>query len=170
MKAAAGKPFLSRIGIAATFFLWLVFSSKQSYAHLTEIDFTVSFSLARLPKAGASSKPRTQAAHFREEKTMKVSKDQALSISRRTLLAGAAIGATQIAAPFVITARAAEAIKIGVLLPKSGPYAVQGETGKNGAQIAVDDFGGQVLDRPIQIVWLDESSPQTSQQNMRKLI
>ena len=76
-------------------------------------------------------------------------------ISRRTLLAGAAIGATQIAAPFVITARAAEAIKIGVLLPKSGPYAVQGETGKNGAQIAVDDFGGKVLDRPIQLVWLD---------------
>jgi len=102
---------------------------------------------------------------------MKVSKNQACSISRRTLLTGAAIGATQIvAAPFIITARAEEAIKIGVLLPKSGPYAVQGETGKNGAQIAVDDFGGNVLDRPIQIVWLDESSPQSSQQNMRKLI
>jgi len=101
---------------------------------------------------------------------MKVSKGQAFSISRRTFLTGAAVGATQIAAPFVITARAAEAIKIGVLLPKSGPYAVQGETGKNGAQIAVDDFGGSVLDRPVQIIWLDESSPQSSQQNMRKLI
>jgi branched-chain amino acid transport system substrate-binding protein len=101
---------------------------------------------------------------------MKVSKNQAFRVSRRTLLTGVAIGATQITAPFVITARAVEAIKIGVLLPKSGPYAVQGETGKNGAQIAVDDFGGNVLDRPIQIVWLDESSPQSSQQNMRKLI
>jgi branched-chain amino acid transport system substrate-binding protein len=101
---------------------------------------------------------------------MKVSKKQAFRVSRRTFLTGVAIGATQITAPFVITARAVEAIKIGVLLPKSGPYAVQGETGKNGAQIAVDDFGGNVLDRPIQIVWLDESSPQSSQQNMRKLI
>jgi branched-chain amino acid transport system substrate-binding protein len=61
-------------------------------------------------------------------------------------------------------------IKIGVLLPKSGPYAIQGENGYNGAQIAVDDFGGQVLGRPIQIVWLDEPSPQATQQNMRKLI
>ena len=101
---------------------------------------------------------------------MKLIEEPKFSISRRTLLAGAAIGATQIAAPFVITARAAEAIKIGLLLPKSGPYAVQGETGQNGAQIAVEDFGGHVLDRPIQIVWLDESSPQSTQQNMRKLI
>jgi branched-chain amino acid transport system substrate-binding protein len=102
---------------------------------------------------------------------MKTSKNEnGFGISRRTLLAGAAIGATQIAAPFVITARAAESIKIGMLLPKSGPYAVQGETGHNGAQIAVDDFGGRVLDRPIEIVWLDESSPQSTQQNMRKLL
>jgi len=101
---------------------------------------------------------------------MKLAKEPQFNITRRTLLAGAAIGVTQMAAPFVVTARAAESIKIGLLLPKSGPYAVQGETGKNGAQIAVDDFGGHVLDRPIEIVWLDESSPQSTQQNMRKLI
>jgi branched-chain amino acid transport system substrate-binding protein len=101
---------------------------------------------------------------------MKVIKNSAPGISRRTLLAGAAIGATQIAAPFVITARAAESIKIGMLLPKSGAYAVQGEIGHNGSLIAVDDFGGHVLDRPIEIVWLDESSPQSTQQNMRKLL
>ncbi len=103
---------------------------------------------------------------------MKISKEEndRFGISRRTLLAGAAIGATQIAAPFIMTAQAAEPIKIGMLLPKSGPYAVQGETGHNGAQIAVDDFGGHVLDRPIEIVWLDESSPQSTQQNMRKLV
>jgi branched-chain amino acid transport system substrate-binding protein len=107
---------------------------------------------------------------MKREIVMKNGKHQSFKISRRTLLAGAAIGASQLAAPFVLTARAAEAIKIGLLLPKSGPYAVQGETGKNGAQIAVDDFGGHVLDRPIEIVWLDESSPQSTQQNMRKLL
>jgi len=101
---------------------------------------------------------------------MKVSQSLGTGISRRTLLAGATLGAAQLAAPFVITARAAEAVKIGMLLPKSGPYAIQGETGHNGAMIAVNDFGGRVLDRPVEIVWLDESSPQATQQNMRKLL
>jgi len=96
------------------------------------------------------------------------------SMNRRTLLkaaaAASAVGALEFAMPFVITARAQEAIKLGVLLPKSGPYTVQGQNGHNGAQIAVDDFNGHVLDRPVQIVWLDEPNPQTSQQNMRKLL
>jgi len=67
-------------------------------------------------------------------------------------------------------AQSLQPIKIGVLLPKSGPYATQGENGYNGAQIAVEDFGSQVLGRKIQLVWLDEPSPQVTQQNMRKLI
>ena len=91
-------------------------------------------------------------------------------INRRTLLTGAAVGAVQLTAPFVITARAAESVKIGLLLPKAGPYAVQGEMGHQGAQIAIDDFSGHVLDRPIELVWLDESSPQSTQQNMHKLL
>jgi branched-chain amino acid transport system substrate-binding protein len=93
-----------------------------------------------------------------------------LGITRRTLLAATSFSAAQLAAPFVITARAAESVKIGLLLPKSGPYAVQGEIGQHGAQIAIDDFGGKVLDRPVELIWLDESSPQATQQNMRKLL
>jgi branched-chain amino acid transport system substrate-binding protein len=89
---------------------------------------------------------------------------------RRFMKAGAALGAATATGSFVIRARAETPIKIGVLLPKSGPYAVQGDNGHNGAQIAVEDFGGHVLDRPIELVWLDESGPQKSQQNMRKLI
>ena len=99
-----------------------------------------------------------------------MTKTTGFGISRRTLLAGATFGAAQLASPFVITARAAEAVKVGLLLPKSGPYAVQGEIGQHGAQVAIDDFGGHVLDRPIELIWLDESSPQTTQQNMRKLV
>jgi branched-chain amino acid transport system substrate-binding protein len=100
-----------------------------------------------------------------------------VSMDRRTLLktaaaagAATAAGALDLKAPSVMTARAEEAIKLGVLLPKSGPYTVQGENGHNGAQVAVDDFNGHVLDRPIQIVWLDEPNPQTTQQNMHKLV
>src|ERR1700721_1497579 len=60
---------------------------------------------------------------YNREKIMKKSRNNGSGVNRRTLLAGAALGITQIAAPFVITARAAEAIKIGLLLPKSGPYS-----------------------------------------------
>ncbi len=61
-------------------------------------------------------------------------------------------------------------IKIGVLLPKSGTYTVQGENGHNGDMLAVDDFGGKVLGRPIEVIWEDEATPQQSVQNLRKMI
>lgn len=94
-------------------------------------------------------------------------------ISRRGLFkAGAAGLVTGLAGavPFARHALAAEPIKIGVLLSKSGTYAVQGEQGYNGATIAVADAKGEVLGRPIQLVWLDENGPQTTQQNMLRLI
>jgi branched-chain amino acid transport system substrate-binding protein len=93
------------------------------------------------------------------------------ALSRRSLLkAGAAIGAVPLAMPFIGNAAAAESLKIGMILPKAGTYAVQGENGHNGALIALEDFGGHVNGRPVELVWLDESSPQNTQQNMRKLI
>jgi len=94
-------------------------------------------------------------------------------ISRRGLFkAGAAGLVTGVAGavPFARYALAAEPIKIGVLLSKSGTYAVQGEQGYNGATIAVSDAKSEVLGRPIQLVWLDENGPQTTQQNMLRLI
>jgi len=92
---------------------------------------------------------------------------------RRILQAGAAAGLLTGAAgigPLIRTSRADEPIKIGLLLPKSGPYAIQGEQGHNGATLAVEDAGGEVLGRPVQLVWLDENGPQATQQNMRKLV
>ncbi len=67
-------------------------------------------------------------------------------------------------------AQSKEPIKIGVLLPKSGTYTVQGQNGHNGAMLAVEDFGGKVLGRPIELIWEDESTPQASVQRMRKMI
>ena len=61
-------------------------------------------------------------------------------------------------------------IKIGILLPKSGTYTVQGSNGHNGAMLAVEDFGGKLLDRPVELIWEDESTPQDSVQRMRKMI
>ncbi|MBO1110620.1 ABC transporter substrate-binding protein [Bordetella petrii] len=94
-------------------------------------------------------------------------------ISRRSLMkAGVAGLVTGVAGavPFARSALAAEPIKIGVLLAKSGTYAVQGTQGYNGATIAVADANSQVLGRPIELVWLDENGPQTTQQNMQRLI
>lgn len=94
-------------------------------------------------------------------------------ISRRSLIkAGVAGLVTGVAGavPFARSAFAAEPIKIGVLLSKSGTYAVQGEQGHNGATIAVADANNEVLGRPVELVWLDEHGPQTTQQNMLRLI
>jgi branched-chain amino acid transport system substrate-binding protein len=94
-------------------------------------------------------------------------------ISRRGLIkAGVAGLVTGVAGavPFARSAYAAEPIKIGVLLSKSGTYAVQGEQGHNGATIAVADANSEVLGRPVELVWLDEHGPQTTQQNMLRLI
>jgi branched-chain amino acid transport system substrate-binding protein len=67
-------------------------------------------------------------------------------------------------------AQSAEPVRVGIMLPKSGTYAVQGSNGHNGAMLAVDDFGGKVLGRPIQVFWEDEVSPQASVQGIRKMI
>jgi branched-chain amino acid transport system substrate-binding protein len=67
-------------------------------------------------------------------------------------------------------ASAAEPIRIGLLMPKSGTYAVQGAQGQEGAMLAVQDFGGQIDGRPVKVIWYDENGPQTTQQNMQKLV
>lgn len=89
---------------------------------------------------------------------------------RRRILEAGAAGLAVTALPVMRTAFAAEPIKIGILLPKSGPYAVTGERGHNGATVAVADVKGEVLGRPVQLVWLDENGPQATQQNMLRLI
>lgn len=92
-------------------------------------------------------------------------------LSRRGLLkAGAAAGLLPLALPAIGNAAAAGPLKVGVLLPKAGTYAVQGEIGHHGAEIAIADVGGHINGRPVELVWLDESSPQNTQQNMHKLI
>ncbi len=91
---------------------------------------------------------------------------------RRTLLkAGVAAGAATTLSPFFIgNAQAAAPLRIGLLLPKSGTYAVQGDQGHHGAMLALKDFGGHINGRPVEIIWYDEDTPQTTQQNMHKLI
>ena len=51
------------------------------------------------------------------------------------------------------SAQAPSSIKIGILNDQAGPYAdFGGKTSITAAQMAVDDFGGKVLGKPIEIV------------------
>ena len=53
----------------------------------------------------------------------------------------------------VAPARADEAFRIGVLNDQSGPYAdLSGPGGAESARMAIEDFGGSVLGRPIELL------------------
>lgn len=74
-------------------------------------------------------------------------------LSRRAVLAAAAGLAA------IPRARAAEPFRIGVLADMSGPYADVGGVGAVvAAKLAVEDFGGQVLGRPIEVLSADHQN------------
>jgi branched-chain amino acid transport system substrate-binding protein len=98
-----------------------------------------------------------------------MSREPSSSISRRQVLRGAGAGATVLAAPGLVLAQGAP-VKIGSLLPRQGPFALQGEATSLGIKIALEQAGGKVLGRPIQLVAYDEPNPLGAQQNMQKLI
>jgi branched-chain amino acid transport system substrate-binding protein len=52
-----------------------------------------------------------------------------------------------------------DSVKIGILTDESGPYATIGGAGAiAAAQLAIDEFGGRVLDRPIVLVSADHGN------------
>ena len=76
-------------------------------------------------------------------------------ISRRRLVkSGLAIAGAQIARPFVISALAAETIKIGLDNPLTGTYAALGKNELTGCQMALDEINakGGILGRPVELV------------------
>jgi len=85
-------------------------------------------------------------------------------LSRRTAL----LGAAGLAAPRI--ARAADPLRIGLLLAKTGQIAGQTEYLANGSILALEQRGGTIMGQPAELVWLDEPSPQAATQNMQKLV
>ncbi len=84
---------------------------------------------------------------------------------RQTLL-----GAAALTAPFIRSARAAEPIRIGLLLAKQGPIVQQVEYLQQGTFMALDDIKRTLLGRSVEILWEDEATPQAAAQNAQKLI
>src|ERR1700674_4330073 len=62
---------------------------------------------------------------------------------RRILQAGAAIGALQVASPFVIAARGETTVKIGMVDPISGSYAAVARSEVEGAKLALAEINAK---------------------------
>jgi branched-chain amino acid transport system substrate-binding protein len=96
-------------------------------------------------------------------------------INRRSLVkSGLLLAGAQIAGPFVIRARAADAVKIGVDNPLTGTYAAPGKNEQIGCQMALDEINakGGILGRPVELVIEDSTSGDAgvAVQKARKLI
>ena len=98
-----------------------------------------------------------------------------LEVGRRTLLkAGVVLSAAQVASPFVISARAADEVKIGLDNPLTGTYAALGKNELIGAQYAIEQINakGGILGRKVELLVEDSTSGDagTAVQKARKLI
>ena len=87
---------------------------------------------------------------------------------RKALLGAATLATAPLAMPHI--ARAADPIRIGLLLAKTGQIAAQTEYLANGTYLALEERNNMIMGQPAELVWLDEPSPQGSTQNMQKLI
>ncbi|MEP9398924.1 ABC transporter substrate-binding protein [Mesorhizobium sp. KR2-14] len=90
-----------------------------------------------------------------------------MRIHRRTLLALAL--ATGLTAPSL--ALAEDSIKIGLLATFEGPFTVLGEDGERGAMTALEEVGGMVAGKKIEIVkGSSDASPDSAVRAARKLV
>src|SRR5271156_6253847 len=96
-------------------------------------------------------------------------------VDRRTIVKSAlALGVAQLASPFVITARAADTVKLGFANPLSGTYAAYGKNELIGCQLAIEQINakGGILGRQAEVLVEDSTSGDagTAVQKSRKLI
>jgi branched-chain amino acid transport system substrate-binding protein len=93
---------------------------------------------------------------------------------RRLVKSGLVLAASQIAGPFVLRARAADSIRIGLDNPATGTYAAPGENELIGCQMALEEINakGGILGRPVELVVEDSTSGDAgvAVQKARKLI
>src|SRR5271163_438514 len=98
-----------------------------------------------------------------------------IQLDRRTVIKAAALaGVAQIASPFIITARAADEVKIGLDNPLTGTYAALGKNELIGAKLALEHINakGGILGRKAELLVEDSTSGDagTAVEKARKLI
>src|ERR1700732_33935 len=95
-------------------------------------------------------------------------------LDRRTLVTGAAaLGAFQVASPFIMAARGETAIRIGMVNPLTGVYAAQAGNEVMGAKLAVEQINakGGILGRQVELLVEDSANDVgTGVQKARKII
>jgi branched-chain amino acid transport system substrate-binding protein len=93
---------------------------------------------------------------------------------REVLRGGLAVGAAQIASPFVARARTNDSVKIGVDNTLTGTYAALGKNEEVGIRLAADQINakGGILGRNVELIIEDSTSGDagTAVQKARKLI
>jgi branched-chain amino acid transport system substrate-binding protein len=88
-----------------------------------------------------------------------------MPVRRRTVLkAGLAIGALQIASPFVVKSLADDTVKIGMDNPLTGTFAALGKNELIGAQLAVEQINANngILGRKVELLVEDSTSGDTA--------
>src|ERR1700721_3088571 len=95
-------------------------------------------------------------------------------LDRRTLIkAPAALGAFQVASPFIIQARGETPIRMGMVDPLTGVYAAPAGNEVTGAKLAVEQMNakGGILGRQVELLVEDSANDVgTGVQKARKLI
>jgi branched-chain amino acid transport system substrate-binding protein len=91
------------------------------------------------------------------------------TFNRRQIIQAAGGAAAALAAPALL-AQSGGPIKLGSLLPRQGPFALQGEATTLGIRVALEQAGHTVMGRKIEWVAYDEPNPLGAQQNMQKLV
>ena len=97
------------------------------------------------------------------------------AVDRRTFVKSAlAVGAATVASPYVVTARAADVVKLGFANPLTGTYGAFGKNETIGCQLAIEEINakGGILGRQAQLLVEDSTSGDagTAVQKSRKLI
>jgi branched-chain amino acid transport system substrate-binding protein len=96
-------------------------------------------------------------------------------LNRRTLLKTATAGSALLAAPGILRAQEAPAIKIGIVQPLTGALAFDGDLGRVGAELAVADINAEggikaLGGAKIQLLTADcRSSPEGAAQEVERL-
>lgn len=91
--------------------------------------------------------------------------------SRRQFLAGAAATAGIAALPARLAIAGKAPIKIGILLPYSGTYAMLGEAITDALKLRIAEAGGSLAGRPVEYIAIDsEAAPPKAAQNTNKLV
>jgi len=122
-----------------------------------------------------AQRPKTCSIEDLEETSNMNSKphpaDAAASTRREFLCKSGAVAAVASLPTFYIgSAAAQETLKIGMVLAKQGPFALQGGDLTAGMQLAFNEATGKILGRPAELVWADEPNPQGAVQGITKLI